>query len=40
MPAPWINRVLLGVLGSERGWLRRGSLPLGLSILVIARRDA
>ncbi len=38
MPASWVNRVLLGLMASERGWLRKGSLPLGLSLVVIARR--
>ena len=38
MPAPWVNQALLQLMASERGWLRRGSLPLGLSLVVIARR--
>ena len=38
MPAPWVNKTLLQLMASERGWLRRGSLPLGLSLVVIARR--
>ena len=38
MPAPWVNRALLQLMASERGWLRRGALPLGLSLVVIARR--
>ncbi len=38
MPAPWINKALLELMASERGWLRRRSLPLGLSLVVIARR--
>ncbi len=38
MPAPWVNRALLRLMASERGWLRRGALPLGLSLVVIARR--
>ena len=38
MPAPWVNKVLLQLMASERGWLRRGSLPLGLSLVVIARQ--
>jgi SAM-dependent methyltransferase len=40
MPAPWINAALLRIMGSERGWVRRSALPWGLSILVVARRDA
>ena len=39
MPAPWVNAALLALLGSERRWLRHASLPWGLSILVVARRD-
>ena len=38
MPAPWVNKALLQLMASERGWLRRASLPLGLSLVVIARR--
>ena len=38
MPAPWVNKTLLQLMASERGWLRRGSLPLGLSLVAIARR--
>lgn len=33
-----LNRVMLGVLAGERRWLDRGTLPLGTSIFVIARR--
>jgi len=33
-----LNRVMLGVLAGERRWLERATLPLGTSILVIARR--
>ena len=39
MPAPWLNKALLQLMASERGWLRRASLPLGLSLVVIARRE-
>jgi SAM-dependent methyltransferase len=38
-PAP-VNRLLTGVFGAELGWLRRASLPFGVSILLIARRPA
>ena len=38
MPAPWVNRTLQQLMASERGWLRRRALPLGLSLVVIARR--
>lgn len=33
-----LNRVMLGVLSAERLWLERAPLPLGTSILAIARR--
>jgi SAM-dependent methyltransferase len=33
-----INRLMLGVLAGERSLLQRGGLPLGTSILAIARR--
>jgi SAM-dependent methyltransferase len=39
MPAPWVNRMLLELMAAERGWLRRRALPLGLSLVVIARRE-
>jgi 2-polyprenyl-3-methyl-5-hydroxy-6-metoxy-1,4-benzoquinol methylase len=32
-----LNKVLLSVLGPERRWLERSSLPLGTSILALAR---
>lgn len=38
MPPAWINRGLATVFGWEAGWVARGSLPFGLSILVVARR--
>lgn len=40
MPPPWLNKVLTGLFGAELSWLRRGTLPAGLSILVVARRSA
>lgn len=40
MPPATINRLLARVFGSEAGWLRRRSLPFGLSIVVIGRRRA
>ena len=40
MPAGWVNTALMELMASERGWLRWGSLPLGLSLVVIARREA
>jgi SAM-dependent methyltransferase len=36
-PAP-VNRLLEGVFGAERFWLRRAALPFGVSILMIARK--
>jgi SAM-dependent methyltransferase len=40
MPWPWVNRMLLRLMSSERNWLKCGSLPIGLSLVVIARRLA
>jgi SAM-dependent methyltransferase len=37
LPA-WANRALLGVLGLERAVLRRWDLPIGVSLLCIARK--
>ena len=34
---PALSRLVLGLLAPERSWLRRGNLPLGTSILVLAR---
>ncbi len=33
-----VGRLLLGILMAERWWLRRGNLPAGVSLLVVARR--
>ena len=38
MPPRSINALLSGVFGAERGWLKRRSLPFGLSIIIIGRR--
>lgn len=38
-PAP-VNGALASLFGAERHWLRRASLPFGVSIVVIARRPA
>lgn len=38
MPPPWLNRALTGIFASERHLLRHLSLPVGVSILCIARR--
>lgn len=40
MPPATVNRLLESIFGSEAGWLRRRSLPFGLSIVVIGRRPA
>ena len=32
------NRLLARVFSSEAGWLRRRSLPFGVSILILAAR--
>ena len=38
LPGP-ANRLLAGYLALEARWLRRGSLPAGLSIVCVARRS-
>ena len=35
----WLNRLLLGILGLERRWLRRWNLPFGTSLLLVCRRN-
>jgi SAM-dependent methyltransferase len=40
MPAPWANRALLALFGSERWLLRLTSLPVGISLLAVCRRPA
>jgi hypothetical protein len=32
-----LSRLVLGLLAPERSWLKHGNLPLGTSILVLAR---
>ncbi len=34
---PWLNRLVLAVTAPERSWLPSGRLPLGTSLLAIAR---
>ncbi|MGE5564659.1 MAG: methyltransferase domain-containing protein [Parcubacteria group bacterium] len=38
MPSAGVNRILQGLFASEAGWLRRGSLPFGLSIVIIGKK--
>ena len=38
VPSAPINGLLGGLFGSELFWLRRGRLPIGVSIVVIAQR--
>jgi len=38
MPGPFLNAMLLSIFGAERYLLRHLSLPVGVSILCIARR--
>lgn len=38
LPPPWLNRLLERLLRSEGAWLARRTLPVGLSILALARR--
>lgn len=40
MPPALINRLLTGLFGAELVWLRHGPLPIGVSIVLIARRPA
>jgi len=37
MPAPPINRLLTGLFAAEGPWLRHAALPIGVSIVLIAR---
>ncbi|MGC8839658.1 MAG: class I SAM-dependent methyltransferase [Anaerolineae bacterium] len=37
---PALNRLLLQVLRAEARWLRRGTLPFGLSVLALAQKPA
>lgn len=39
-PAPWLNRLLLGLMALEARWLRRHDFPLGLSVCALARKPA
>jgi hypothetical protein len=34
---PVLNRVMTSVLAPERVWLRHGNVPLGTSVLIVAR---
>jgi SAM-dependent methyltransferase len=36
---PFINRLLSRIFSSEAGWLRRHTLPFGVSIVCVARRE-
>lgn len=38
LPAPLINRCLTEVLSAEGRWLEQSALPLGLSLLAVARK--
>ncbi|MEB3329674.1 MAG: class I SAM-dependent methyltransferase [Candidatus Sericytochromatia bacterium] len=37
LPAPWLNALLRRVYASERHWLARADLPVGVSLLALAR---
>jgi 2-polyprenyl-3-methyl-5-hydroxy-6-metoxy-1,4-benzoquinol methylase len=39
MPSPWLNGLLAQVLRSERGAVARWGLPIGVSLIAVARRD-
>jgi SAM-dependent methyltransferase len=38
MPAPWLNRLLLGLMVLETRWLKRHDFPLGLSVCALAAK--
>jgi SAM-dependent methyltransferase len=39
-PLPrWLNQVLIGVLSLEAVWLRRGTFPIGSSLLCLAQKE-
>ncbi len=38
MPPKAVNAILTGLFSAEAGWLARGSLPFGLSIVIIGRK--
>ena len=38
MPSKPVNAVLERLFASEAAWLRHGSLPFGLSIVIIGRK--
>ncbi len=40
LPTAWLNRTLARVFAWERHLVRRASLPCGVSLLVVGRRDA
>ncbi len=40
LPSAPLNRILIGLLGAERFWLRRFNLPVGLSVLALAQKEA
>ena len=39
MPHLWVNRLLEGVLSSERWVLRKATFPVGVSIIALGRVD-
>jgi hypothetical protein len=38
MPSTPVNRILTSLFAAEAGWLARGSLPFGLSIVIIGKK--
>lgn len=40
LPPPWLNALLGGIFSLERRWLAAAPLPLGVSLLAVARREA
>jgi SAM-dependent methyltransferase len=39
MPFPFLNRLLTGVMSSEKHILKRGKLPFGVSIMAIGQKE-
>ncbi|MEB3222376.1 MAG: class I SAM-dependent methyltransferase [Candidatus Sericytochromatia bacterium] len=37
LPPPWLNGLLRAIYASERHWLARADLPVGVSLLAVAR---
>lgn len=40
MPPPALNRLLTGLFSLEAGWVAGGTLPVGVSLIAVARKPA